>query len=215
MQDVIGKRFGRLVVVEESLPRTNIRKFHCKCDCGSTTVTGLADLNRGHSTSCGCYRRERSSVVAKSMRTTHGLSNTPTYITWHNMMARCHNPTHVRFADYGGRGIFVCTRWHKFENFLADMGFRPDGTSIDRRNNNKGYSKSNCYWATESEQQRNKRNIAKHSLSGEMLSVRELAERFSIDRRVIQARLKLGWSVHDAVTLKPDRHRKYKSRESN
>lgn len=88
----------------------------------------------------------------------HGKSSTPTYKIWNTMILRCYNSNMQQYDDYGGRGITVCERWHDFESFLADMGERPEGMSIDRIDNDKGYDKANCKWSTRTEQNRNKRN---------------------------------------------------------
>ena len=89
--------------------------------------------------------------------TTHGLSKHPLYLTWKGMRNRCNNPRTPRYSDYGGRGIKVCKRWDKFENFLADMGEKPPGMSLDRKNNNGNYTPRNCRWATPAEQRKNSR----------------------------------------------------------
>jgi hypothetical protein len=101
------------------------------------------------------YRNEHS--------VTHGASRgghlTPTYITWMSMLQRCEYPRHKSYTDYGGRGIRVCDRWHVFENFLADMGEHPDGTTIDRKNPDGNYELENCRWATPLEQRHNRRRV--------------------------------------------------------
>lgn len=93
------------------------------------------------------------------MNYTHGLSNHPLYPTWNGIRQRCNNPNNSHYADYGGRGIKLCKRWHKFSNFLKDMGERPEGMSVDRINNDGNYEPSNCQWATRIQQARNKRGI--------------------------------------------------------
>jgi hypothetical protein len=95
------------------------------------------------------------------MAKTHGMHNTPTYRSWHSMQARCRYPSMPSYPKYGGRGIKVCERWARFENFLADMGVRPEGKSIDRIDNDGDYGPDNCRWATASEQQQNKRRFFK------------------------------------------------------
>lgn len=130
-----------------------MKMWLCVCDCGNKTRVSTGDLNKGNSTSCGCLRRERTSEVSL----THGMSKSSTYGTWREMLQRCNNPNNQDFQHYGGRGIEVCGRWKKFENFLEDMGIRPEGLSLDRRNNNGNYELSNCRWATIEMQVQNRR----------------------------------------------------------
>jgi hypothetical protein len=98
----------------------------------------------------------------EAIRSIHGLSNTPTHRAWINMRQRCFNTNHPQYKDYGGRGITACLAWDSFEVFLADMGLRPDGLTLERCDNNLGYSKDNCYWATRDVQGQN-RSVSKLS----------------------------------------------------
>ena len=148
-QNITGQRFGRLVVVERQ-PRTTRRdgvRWVCLCDCGRTMVTLGKRLKTGHTRSCGCLLRE--------MKTTHGMAWTPTWRSWVSMKSRCGDPNSTSYKNYGGRGINVCDQWLSFEKFIADMGERPDGRSLDRVNNDGNYEPGNCRWATASQQRRN------------------------------------------------------------
>lgn len=120
---------------------------------------------------------------------------------WHQARQRCNCKTHKQYADYGGRGITVCKRWNVYENFIADMEPRPPGYTLERRNNSKGYSPSNCYWATQAEQQRNRRDTIKLTFKGETLCVAEWARRLGLSPVAVHQRLKLGWTIRQAVTL--------------
>lgn len=146
----VGRTFGLLTVIE-ALPH---RKARCKCVCGNTATVLRNNLVRSNTTSCGCTWRE---AAAKAI-TRHGMVGTPTYSTWSNMKTRCSNPNSDRYKFYGARGIKVCRRWLNFENFYADMGARPEGKTLDRIDNGRGYCKSNCRWATPKEQCRNRRD---------------------------------------------------------
>lgn len=146
----VGSRFGRLVVIRRSDPYRNGRpRWLCRCDCGSTTRSGESHLLGGRATSCGCISREKT--IQRNYR--HGAGGTPTHASWKAMISRCTRETVAQFHRYGGRGIKVCDRWFTFGNFIADMGIRPAGTSIDRFPDADGnYEPGNCRWATRQEQ---------------------------------------------------------------
>lgn len=157
--DITGQRFGRLKALRlESQGPSRAFNWTCLCDCGSTVVVSGTKLRHGHTQSCGCLAAEH----AARMNLTHGLSKASgAYRSWLAMRVRCTNPLGNNWHNYGGRGIGFCKRWDRFENFYADMGERPPGLTLDRRNNEKGYSKSNCRWATRAEQARNQRRYKK------------------------------------------------------
>jgi len=144
-----GQRFGKLLVKSPAYQNKYGGWFwNCECDCGNKTVVSVGHLRDGHTKSCGCLNRI----------TKHGMCGTPEYNIWRAMVQRCSNPKYQTYRHYGGRGISVCDRWMRFENFYADMGERPTSKlTIERENNNDGYSPDNCIWADWTSQSRNKR----------------------------------------------------------
>jgi len=147
-------------------------------------------------------RKLLMSAVGRANRVhghTQGKVASPTYTSWMSMLARCRNPRNAAYADYGGRGIQVCIRWHDFELFLADMGERPDGMTLDRRDNDLGYYKSNCRWATVKVQQNNRRVCHYVTIDGDTKTVTQWSELSGVQRETIYARLRVGKSPKEAV----------------
>lgn len=159
-------------------------------------------MSRGDTRCCGCktlaFRSD--SMVQHGHSTRDGTS--PEYNSWSSMRERCTNSKLPGFADYGGRGITVCDRWrHDFAAFLADMGPRPAGTTIDRINNDGNYEPGNCRWATQLQQARNSRHNVRLTLDGVTLCLSEWAERLGFTYSCLMQRVVSGWSVRDALTL--------------
>ena len=199
-----GDRYAAWTVVAELMPigetRTRRRVVNCRCQCGAEKAVLLSSLRTGSSQSCGCAQREaaRSVGIANG---THGMKGTPTYNAWSGMKARCENPANRKFVDYGSRGIKVCERWrNSFENFLGDMGECPKGCSIDRIDTNGHYEPSNCRWATQTVQQRNRRNNIVITFGGESCCLSEWAERLGIPYKTLHGRISRGVNVKDAFT---------------
>lgn len=190
--DLTGRRFGRLVVIGRAAnsPAGAVR-WYCQCDCGKTTTTHGDSLRRGASVACGCFKLDQS--------TRHGMSRTPTHISWSSMIQRIDDSNHPQWKRWGGRGIKVCERWRLFENFLSDMGEKPEGKSLDRINNEGDYEPGNCRWADVKTQQRNRRDSRLITYNGETHCMTEWAARIGISPTSLWRRLK-SWPLEKAMT---------------
>lgn len=133
------------------------------------------------------------------MRHTHGKTGTRVYKIWEAMLARCYNPKNNRYKNYGALGIKVCERWFKFENFYSDMG-DDNGLTIDRKNNAKDYSKSNCRWATMKEQQNNRTNNVLITFKNKTQTVAQWSEELNLPAKRIYQRLKAGWTIQRTLS---------------
>jgi hypothetical protein len=236
IRDIAGQRFGRFTVL--SFVEINERHkavWWCRCDCGTAKRVVGSELTFGKTISCGCWRREKTADAARArtqaaaghhwnqgivrsaeyraMRraraTTHGMTHTREYSSWTSMLQRCTNPNDPSFANYGGRGITVCDRWRRFENFYEDMGPRPLKHSMDRIDNSLGYFKENCRWAPDSVQAANKRTNRILSFGGRSQTLAEWAREVGVQEDALRRRLgKSGWTVEKALTTPLRRQRK-------
>ena len=202
VKDLIGRRLGRLVVIALVGKMSGVKNRHmfwwCKCDCGKELLVDGVNLRSGTTKSCGCYNDERRIEV----HTTHGLSKTPIERTYRSMLIRCYKEEDKSFKDYGGRGIYVCDGWRGkdgLKNFAEDMGERPEGTQIDRIDNNGPYSPENCRWATNKENCRNKRSTKFITFNGKTQSLPDWAEELNIHYKALWSRVD-RWGVERAFT---------------
>lgn len=196
-----GDRFGRWVVLREGPPSPTQRRLVCECDCGTRRLVHVSSLTNGRSRSCGCLHREVSAALVKRLRTSHGGSSTNEYRIWLGIMSRCLSPGNSAWRRYGGRGIRVCTRWLRFENFIADMGPRPSRAhSIDRKDRDGHYEPENCRWATTKEQGNNTARNRFLVARGERRTVAQWADLVGLDPGLIWARVvRLGWAPERAI----------------
>lgn len=194
--ELVGERFGRLVVLNES-GRTKYGAviWSCICDCGTVTQATTDKLRKKRTNSCGCLMREQR---LKNVRLhhqkikTHGLGHgnySPTYKSWLSMRDRAkHYTTNGR---YKALGITICQHWDKFEHFLSDMGERPEGTSLDRIDPLGNYEPSNCRWATDKQQNRNKTSTSYIDVKGKKVLSVDFAESHGLSKNQVYAYLKV------------------------
>jgi hypothetical protein len=210
-----GQKYGLWTVVAEAEPRHYpsriggstilYRMWLCHCECGVEKPVAECSLRNGQSISCGCQKHERD----RKRYTVHGEAKhlaggkpTPEYTAWQQMQDRCHNPNRDGFERYGGRGITVCPEWRaSFQTFLADMGRRPSAKhSLDRKDNDKGYSKDNCHWATHEVQMANRRCTRFVFVEGKRVPLSFLAKQYGLAYPVLAHRLEHGWPLEKALT---------------
>ena len=209
MIDLTDQRFGRLTVIERDenyVSPSGRRAAHwiCECDCGTRiTIIGAA-LREGVTRSCGCLAREESRKRVIQQFTTHGKRHTRLYEIWKAMKSRCNNPNSSNYKYYGGRGIKVCDEWmndfQKFWDWAMANGYRDD-LSIDRIDNDKGYSPDNCRWDTAKRQRNNRRNNRVFTVDGETKTLAEWCEIYEKSYCTSSARLRRGWTIEEALDL--------------
>lgn len=195
--NLAGMRFGRLFVLSkaESDRRGNAAWF-CRCDCGVEKRVLAQSLRSGSTVSCGCYNLELVSGRGRSL----SAGGMRSYLTWDAMIQRCTNPRNKKWHRYGGRGIIIHETWRSFDKFLADMGERPEGMTLDRINNDGNYEPTNCRWATPITQGNNRGNNRVVKVGNSEMTVSEASRLLGGNRSSVRYRLANGWSEHDAVS---------------
>lgn len=205
-KDITDLKFGKLT------PKLEVGKnkhgrvmWYCVCDCGGNITTTQNRLSSGRVKSCGCLLKEMHITGLINRYSTHGMTNTPIYVVWSKMKGRCNNIKNVAYHNYGGRGIKVCERWNDkengFANFYADMGERPEGFTLERIDNNKGYEPDNCKWIPKNEQQKNTRNTYKINIEGDVLCLADACRRLDLKYETVQNRIRRGWAFEKALEL--------------
>lgn len=180
-----GDTYSRWTVVSEAPKRGVRRYYNVVCICGTNKEVIGQNLTSGESKSCGCLFKDET----KHLVTKHGMWKTKVYQCWVDMLTRCNNPKNKRYKDYGARGIGVTSEWLDFSNFYSDMGDPPAGHSLDRRDNNLGYDKSNCKWSTPKEQANNRRTNRLVSLNGTSMTMMQASEQSGINYSTLKNNL--------------------------
>ncbi len=203
-----GQRFGRLTVLRVFAPPGGGKKRAAvQCDCGARKDVQCGNLHSGHTTSCGCYRRER--VVEACTRHGHrhdGNEASATYHSWRTMIRNCTNRGSKRYVDYGARGITVCARWrgrHGFEHFVADLGDKPSTEhQLSRRDKSKPYTPSNTYWATDTEVRRNTQRTTLYTVGTRTQCLVDWASEYDIPKTTLHYRVVTkGMTMRDALDV--------------
>lgn len=194
--DLTGQKFGKLSVIRMVGKNKNHKAmWECKCECGNVICVDSHSLRCGNSKSCGCSRQH--------INRKHGDSGDRArlYTIWANMNMRTSNPNNSCWKDYGGRGITICEEWKDYEAFkrwATENGYEPNLT-IDRIDNDKGYSPDNCRWITRKMQCYNRRSNHLLKYGDEEKTIQEWADQFNLKRNTLVHRLKLGWSIEKAL----------------
>lgn len=210
--EMAGQKFNRMLVIERAgTSKDRKALWKCRCDCGIEKIVSGRDLRCGHVKSCGCFGIELRNERIKNSRGkprlnhkghyTHEMSNESIYGVWRGIKSRCNNPNQSAYKNYGARGIKVCDKWLKFENFYADMGSTyKKGLTIERVDNNDGYSPENCVWKPREEQNKNRRSNRIYTVNGITGNIAELSRVFHITYSTVYERLTLGTPPEIAFT---------------
>lgn len=193
-----GKKFGRLTVISQGGRRNSHVLWKCVCECGNTVHVVSQSLTTSVTRSCGCLKKDSS----KARMTKHGMCGTTEYIAWKNMMIRCYQENGKFYNFYGGRGIKVFDRWHTADNFLKDMGLKPDPSlTLERKDSNKDYSPSNCMWGTWDQQVNNRRSNLVIEHNGKKQTAVQWERELGLPKHIISNRITKGkWSHAKALS---------------
>lgn len=194
---IIGQKFGRLTVIKECKERDKYKKriYECQCDCGNITYVTGCNLRNGNTKSCGCLKHKGYTIK-------HGQSHTRLYYTWRNMKSRCYNKNNKRYKDWGGRGIVVCDEWldnfQAFYSWSMSNGYKL-GLTIDRIDNNKGYSPENCRWVDIKTQCNNTNRNVYLTYNGKTQTMKQWSEELNISYNTIICRHRKGWKDKECL----------------
>lgn len=204
-----GEVFGILKVIKEldgyKSGKITRRTFLCVCECGKQKEVRLYNLVNGHTVSCGCFNKLKSSLSRHNV--THGLCNHPLYVVWQHMKERCNNPNNDRYFRYGGRGIMVCKEWDNdfivFYNWSIEHGFEENkNLELDRRNNDLGYNPDNCRFVTSEVNANNKSNNIKYVFNDKKLTLPQIARLTKVKFPTLYRRINVNkLSLDEALSI--------------
>lgn len=212
VNDLIGKKFGRLEVFSFDGIKHRYAYWKCKCECGNITSVRGSHLADGSTTSCGCYQKELSSKKIKELTTKHDLSNSRLYKVYKSIKSRCYYKNQPAYTNYGGRGIKMCDEWKNdfmaFHDWAYSNGYDENAElmkcTIDRIDNDGNYEPSNCRWVSMKEQSLNKRTNHRVEYNGKSYTIKEISQIKNCSYGAIMWRLNNGWSVKDTFEVPID-----------
>lgn len=202
-KDITGNVYSRLTVLRCDGKKGDSPQYSwlCRCTCGKEVVVMGCNLKNGNVKSCGCLSRE----ILHKRSFKHGKLGSRVYNSWQGMLQRCNRKNDVEYSNYGGRGIEVCESWKTFDNFYADMGDADVGMTLDRVDNNQGYCKENCRWASRKEQSNNKRTNLRFLFEGKDQTLAELCGGSKNSKYyMVLRRIRKGWNIEAALNIPPN-----------
>lgn len=198
--NLVGKKYGRLLVIEKTTPLNGHTRWLCKCDCGNECIVHGISLKTGNTISCGCYKEEN----AKRLYSTVRQNDKHLYAVWNGIKQRCRNKNNKAYHNYGGRGIDIADEWadnyETFYKWAIKNGYKK-GLEIDRIDNNGNYCEENCRFTTKTIQANNKRNVKLYTISGVTKSLPQWCREYGQNYFMVRQRVyKLGWDIEKALT---------------
>lgn len=203
LKDITGCVFGRWTVLRRGGDYPSKKAYWlCRCKCGVERDVEGKSLRNGSSKSCGCLKADISRGNVRTRCVTHGDTDSTEFRAWTGCKTRCYNKNSKNYAEYGGRGIEVCSRWlDSYDNFLTDMGRCPQGCSLDRIDVNGNYEPGNCRWATAIQQQNNRRSNIRLEHNGKSQTIAEWARELGVSYGTLYQRRTRGLSVADILRV--------------
>ena len=204
-EDMVGKKFGMLLVIDEAGVMNGCTSWLCKCECGQVKVLSCGSLRSGQIKSCGCLQK-KSIKESNKKKIVHGMCDTHSYRVWRQIKDRCRNTRNKSYSDYGGRGICICDEWRddfmSFYKYVSNLpNFEEVGYTLDRINNDGNYEPGNLRWSTRKEQANNRRTCRILEAFGEKHTVSEWSDILGISDKTIRSRLHRGKNVAESLRV--------------